>query len=270
MQMRRNNGTQALITALIGVLAPASANAGQVTSILDASGLDVAVDGSGNVYYAAGGMYYAAGSMSKVFKITSEGVITEIIDASGDGAGNSFSFPLGVAVGDSGDVYAVAAFHLFKISCQAAPVTFCNDADDSLSSCPCANPGSPDTGCDLSQGTGGVGLSLAAQETSPQNRVTMLGSGFPPASAPASIMIRASTLDPAPPVVFGDGLRCIGSTVVRLAATFASAGQTTHIAGHGAMAGGGDFYYQLWFRNTAGMFCTLAAFNLSSGHIVNW
>jgi hypothetical protein len=148
--------------------------------------------------------------------------------------------------------------------------SFCDDSDGSLASCPCSNPGDPDTGCDLAQGTGGVGLSLVAQETSPQNRITMQGTGFPPMSAPSSIMIRATTLDPSPPFVFGDGLRCINSTVVRLAATFASGGQATHTAGHGAMAGSGDFYYQLWFRNTPGMFCTPAAFNLSNGRILSW
>jgi agmatine deiminase len=151
----------------------------------------------------------------------------------------------------------------------AAP--FCDDSDGSLAACPCANPGNADTGCDIQQGTGGVGLSLVAQEASPQNRVTWSGTGFPASSAPTSIVIRATSLDTGAPVIFGDGLRCIGTPLVRLAATFASGGTATHTHGHGAMAGTGDFYYQLWFRNTPVMFCDpVAAFNLSNGRIVTW
>jgi len=149
--------------------------------------------------------------------------------------------------------------------------SFCDDADGALASCPCANPGNPDTGCDISQGTGGVGLSLAIQQNTPQNRVTWSGTGFPAASTPTSIVIRATSLDPGAPVVFGDGLRCIGTPLVRLAATFASGGTATHSHGHGTGAGSGTFHYQLWFRNTPVMFCNpTAAFNLSSGRTLTW
>jgi hypothetical protein len=149
--------------------------------------------------------------------------------------------------------------------------TFCDASDGALASCPCANPGSPDTGCDIQQGTGGVELCLVAQETSPANRVTFHGTGFPAASTPAGIVIRASSLDPAGPVVFGDGLRCIGVPLVRLGAAFASGGVSQHVFGHGVMAGSGPFYYQLWFRNTPVMFCDpVAAFNLSNGRSLIW
>jgi len=148
---------------------------------------------------------------------------------------------------------------------------FCSDADGSLASCPCANPGAPDSGCDIQQGTGGVRLAAVAQSTAPFNRATMTGTGFPAASTPTSIVIRAMGLDAGAPVVFGDGLRCVGVPLVRLAAAFASGGTATHTFGHGAMAGAGTFYYQLWFRNTPVMFCDpAAAFNLSNGHTLVW
>ncbi len=57
---------------------------------------------------------------------------------------------------------------------------------------------------------------------------------------------------------------------MRLAATFASGGTALHTFGHGTMAGAGTFYYQLWFRNTPSMFCTLDAFNLSNGQTLEW
>jgi arylsulfatase A-like enzyme len=149
--------------------------------------------------------------------------------------------------------------------------TFCDSSDGSLTSCPCANPGDPDTGCEIQQGTGGVGLDLVGQQTAPFNRATLTASGFPNATTPAAIVIRAGTIDSASPVVFGDGLRCVGVPLVRLGATFAAGGTSIHTFGHGAMAALGTHYYQVWFRNVPIMFCDpAAAFNLSSGRTILW
>jgi hypothetical protein len=159
---------------------------------------------------------------------------------------------------------------LFAEDPCATPIgtAFCDATDGALDSCPCGNPGSADTGCNIAQGSGGVRLSVQDQQVSPTNRVTLSGQGFPAMSAPTAIAIRSSTLDTAAPIVFGDGLRCISATVVRLSATFASAGTSTHSFGHGA--GGGDYHYQLWFRNIPASFCTPEAFNLSGGRTVSW
>jgi plastocyanin len=149
--------------------------------------------------------------------------------------------------------------------------TFCDNSDGSLASCPCGNAGNPNTGCDIQQSTGGVELVVDTQETSPLNRVTATGVGFPVMSTPTAIIIRGAALDTGSPVVFGDGLRCVGVPLVRLGATFANAGTATHTFGHGAMAGTGTFYYQIWFRNTPVMFCDpVAAFNLSNGREIDW
>jgi hypothetical protein len=247
---------------------------GAITAIIDATGdggahpldrpVGIALDGSGNAYVAGS-------DTDDAFKITPGGVITQIIDPTGDGGGNTLDRSWGITVDGSGNVYVTGrrSNNAFKIA--AAPVTFCDDSDGSLASCPCANPGAPDTGCDIQQSTGGVGLSLVAQETSPLNRVTWGGSGFPAMSTPTSIVIRAADLDSAAPVVFGDGLRCVGTPLVRLGAAFAIGGTSVHTHGHGAMAGTGAFRYQLWFRNTPVMFCDpTAAFNLSNGHTLVW
>ena len=148
--------------------------------------------------------------------------------------------------------------------------TFCNAADGALASCPCANPGDAATGCDVQQATGGVGLSLLQQESGSENAATLQGAGFPPSASPTAIVIRGPALDGASPVVFGDGLRCVATPLVRLAAAFASGGGSKHSFGHGTMAGSGGFYYQLWFRNTPAMFCTPEAFNLSNGLRIDW
>jgi len=164
----------------------------------------------------------------------------------------------------------IDAVEIFSLDCTESPF-FCDAADGSLSSCPCANPGDPLTGCDIAQATGGVRLDVSQQNTSPQNRATLIGTGFPAATLPSAVMIRAGQLDPAAPIVFGDGLRCVGSSVVRLAATTAIAGVSQHTLGHGTGAGAGTFYYQLWFRNTPISFCDpTAAFNLSNGRTLVW
>ena len=55
---------------------------------------------------------------NNVFKITPGGTITEIIDATGDGAGNTLSIPFGIAVDGSGNVFVAGAVsdNVFKIT----------------------------------------------------------------------------------------------------------------------------------------------------------
>jgi hypothetical protein len=120
---------------------------------------------------------------------------------------------------------------------------FCNLGDGALASCPCGNAGDAASGCDNAQGTGGVHLDLAAQTSSP-NGATLVGTGFPVMASPTAIVLRSNALDPMSP---------------------------THAFGHSAAAGTGDFYYQVWYRNTPSSFCDpLAAFNLSSGIVLTW
>lgn len=148
--------------------------------------------------------------------------------------------------------------------------SFCDATDGSLASCPCA-AGAPDSGCDIAQGTGGVRLDVVAQTTSPDNRATLSGTGYPAMASPTAIVIRSSTLDGSTPVTFGDGLRCIGLPLVRLGASFAGGGTSMHTFGHGTMAPAGANQYQLWFRNTPISYCDpAAAFNLSNGRTIIW
>jgi sugar lactone lactonase YvrE len=144
--------------------------------------------------------------------------------------------------------------------------SFCNGADGALAVCPCSNPGHPDSGCDNAQGTGGVRLDVAAQRSA---SATLAGTGFPAGGAPAALVVRSAALAPTGPVPFGDGVRCIAAPVVRLGATLASGGISTHVVGHGA--GPGLFYYQVWYRSMPAAFCDpAAAFNLSSGRELTW
>ena len=164
-----------------------------------------------------------------------------------------------------GEVFRIERDCQVPADCQQP---FCDGSDLALSDCPCGNPGLDDSGCDIQQATGGVKLIVTSQDTV-NTSASLLARGFPGTATPTSIILRGTELDPAGPVVFGDGLRCVGVPVVRLAATFATSGQATHDFGHGA--GAGTFYYQSWFRNTPAMFCDpAAAFNLSNGVSLLW
>ncbi len=68
------------------------------TKCLERNTRGVAVDDAGNVYVAGA-------SSDNAFRITPVGTITEIIDASGDGAGNTLDGSHGIAVDDAGNVY---------------------------------------------------------------------------------------------------------------------------------------------------------------------
>jgi hypothetical protein len=186
--------------------------------------------------------------------------VTGLVSLSPDGSRLLFEADL------SGGTEAVVL-----IDTASVLTAFCNAADGALATCPCANPGAPDTGCDNAQATGGVSLALVAQTTSP-NGATLQGTGFSTMGAPTAIVIRSNALDPSSPVIFGDGLRCVSaSPLVRLAATTAVSGTSVHAVNHGAMAGPGDFYYQVWYRNTPSTYCDpFAAFNLSSGLRLGW
>jgi hypothetical protein len=165
--------------------------------------------------------------------------------------------------------FAIAAAVALLSAPLLAQANFCDGPD--LAFCPCGNAGSLDSGCDNAQGTGGVKINLIAQASTP-NGATMTGTGFSTMGSPTAILIRSNSLNPSGPVVFGDGLRCINTfPLVRLAATTASVGTSTHVISHGAAAGTGPFFYQIWYRNTPSTFCDpFAAFNLSNGRRICW
>jgi hypothetical protein len=153
---------------------------------------------------------------------------------------------------------------------SASGTSFCDATDGALASCPCGNAGNPDSGCDNAQGKGGVKINVVAQTTAPAG-ATLTGTGFSTMGSPTSIVLRSPSIDPSSPIAFGDGLRCVNAVgLVRLAATTASGGTATHTFGHGAMAGTGTFYYQLWYRNTPTAYCTPDGFNLSNGEQLDW
>ena len=211
----------------------------------------------------------AYASIDLLFQPTSWEYI-QFLDVANDGS-NSFLATVGddlrEAWMNTGMAEPVIMESIFWANSAPVPA-FCEASE--LAACPCGNGGSPDSGCDLQQATGGVKLSLVGQTSQPQNRASVVGTGYPGTGTPTSIVIRGLGIDPAAPVVFGDGLRCVSLPVVRMKAAFAFDGVSVHTFGHNANAGSGDYYYQLWFRNAPAMFCTPDAFNLSNGIQITW
>jgi hypothetical protein len=77
--------------------------------------------------------------------------------------------------------------------------------------------------------------------------------------------------------VFGDGLRCVSGTIVRLGTKANTAGGSSYPSGTDASVsvrglvppGGGVRNYQVWYRNAAA-FCTSSTFNLTNAVSVTW
>jgi hypothetical protein len=85
------------------------------------------------------------------------------------------------------------------------------------------------------------------------------------------------------PVVFGDGLRCVGGRLLRAYTKFADGGggSVSPQAGEPALGArsaalgdpllpGASRWYQLYYRDTAPGFCLAAQFNVSSGLMIPW
>jgi hypothetical protein len=78
-------------------------------------------------------------------------------------------------------------------------------------------------------------------------------------------------------ILFGDGLRCVAGSVVRLGTQMNAGGtsqypEPTELPVHqkGLISAPGVRYYQCWYRNANPTFCTPATFNLTNGTQVTW
>ncbi|MBK7645057.1 MAG: hypothetical protein IPJ19_18755 [Planctomycetes bacterium] len=81
-------------------------------------------------------------------------------------------------------------------------------------------------------------------------------------------------------VAFGDGLRCVGGSVIRLGVVTAASNASTYPSGavppnnirisqKGFNTAGSIRQYQLWYRDSA-TYCTSAVYNLTNGMRVTW
>lgn len=165
-----------------------------------------------------------------------------------------------VAPTDIDDPFGVALdFHTH----EGAGDVFCT-GDSNL--CPCNNLGAENTGC--AHGLGyGAGLKGADGTDGITNDDLILKAEFLPPGTSALLFSGTAPVAGGFGVPFGDGLRCVGGAVTRIAPRsadaqgFASWGPG--LAAQQSWGVGQTVYLQVWFRDTA-VFCTGELYNLTN------
>jgi hypothetical protein len=160
-----------------------------------------------------------------------------------------------------------------RIDVGMAGTPFCY-GDGSGTTCPCGNSGSSGNGCASSVNQNGAHLTGFGVPSISSDSMVLHGSGMPNSSA----LYFQGTLQVAggAGTLFGDGVRCAGGTVTRLATKLNANGSSSYptsgdlpISVRGANAVGNVRQYQVWYRNAAA-FCTPSTFNMTNGLQVLW
>jgi hypothetical protein len=157
-------------------------------------------------------------------------------------------------------------------------VSFCS-GDGSQGACPCGNSGAPGNGCDNSAATGGARL-VAGGTTAPDS-VQLTSSGE--LGNVTTIFLQGDAA--IAPVSFGDGVRCIGGSLRRIAVVVASGGTASYphagdpsVSDRSAalgdpLASGAIRHYQAYYRDPALEFCAAPAgssWNVSNALTIAW
>jgi hypothetical protein len=251
---------------------------------------DVAVDGTGRfvavwqrgpsppteddirrAVSADGGVTWTAPELVNTNGATDSGADSEPrIAASLDGhwivAWNSRD-DLGGTIGTDLDVLASR----FLTPDSSSPgTTFCYGFDHGVVRCPCGND-SPVIGRAGCLNSTGVGASANLNGTARISGLACraLASGMP-MNASALVFQGTSAVNLGRGAPFGDGLRCVGGSVVRIdATTVSTSGQVNVVLPTAGLVPGDQRAYQVWYRNAAS-FCTASTFNLSSAFWAAW
>jgi hypothetical protein len=146
--------------------------------------------------------------------------------------------------------------------------------DGSSVICPCANNGAPGHGCANSVNPAGALLTASGVPSTVADSLVLHGSGMP--ATAFCIFLQGSSSGTV--FSYGDGLRCVGGSLLRIGAKHASGGSASY-PGAGDLtvsfrgnvpALGAQRSYQVWYRNPDPSFCTSATFNVSNGMLVTW
>ncbi|MBL8861059.1 MAG: hypothetical protein JNK02_03525 [Planctomycetes bacterium] len=149
--------------------------------------------------------------------------------------------------------------------------------DGSGTACPCANFGAPGRGCANSVNTDGGLLWAHGLPSISNDSVHFTASGLPPTVA-ALLLQGNATVAGGNGTVFGDGLRCVQTNVIRMYNRQTLCGNRSYgrgvpgdlpISVVGLVNTPGTRYYQVWYRNAAA-FCTPATFNFTNAYQINW
>lgn len=152
-----------------------------------------------------------------------------------------------------------------------------------MTACPCANSGAPGHGCASSVNAGGALLEAFGHTSSDPvlmtDTVVLSGSGMP-SNATSVFLQGAASI--AHGVVFGDGVRCAGGALVRLAVKVCSIGAAhfpevgdPSVSQRGGVApgSGSTRVYQTYYRNPDPSFCPVPqgnTFNVTNAITIVW
>lgn len=158
-------------------------------------------------------------------------------------------------------------------ACSTPVDTLCF-GDGTTRACPCGNQGAVGRGCAWHNGP--AGAELAASGSPASDDVLLTASGMP-LSAPSTVFLKGDQLLDTP-TTFGDGLRCVSGTLIRLgtkinvngAAQYPTAGNAPVSTRGGTPPGSGMIgYYQTWYRNAA-VYCAPETYNVTNGVRIVW
>jgi hypothetical protein len=147
------------------------------------------------------------------------------------------------------------------------------EGDGSGPQCPCGNDGAFGHGCANSSSSQGAVLTLAGDASVSADTVVLSASQMP--SHAFCLFFQGTSLSAGTP--FGNGLRCVNGSIIRLPLKQGDAGGSTSypqagdaavsVLGH-VSALGETRYYQAWYRDPASL-CT-KTFNLTNALRVIW
>lgn len=151
---------------------------------------------------------------------------------------------------------------------------FCFGDGSLVTPCPCGNSGTGPNGC--ASAVNAAGAHLAVTGAAIPDSIVLAGSGMP---ASVTCIYLQGDADNVIGAVFGDGVRCVDGTLIRLrtktnvggASQFPDVGDPS-VSTRGAVTPGSGAvrYYQTYYRNAAVAFCPPATFNVTNGWIVTW
>ncbi len=155
------------------------------------------------------------------------------------------------------------------------PLSFCA-GDGSVTACPCGNHSPIGLGAGCLNSTGFGGRLSATGETRLTLDALRLAAETLPQTTTALFFQGTTRENAGLGLAFGDGLRCAGGAIVRLATRTAAGGTVSYpgagdppVSTRGLITAPGVRTYQVWYRNAA-PFCTSEPFNLTQGIEANW
>ena len=159
----------------------------------------------------------------------------------------------------------------------AIGTSFCSADSSSPVPCPCGNTGSAGRGCNNSSNSGGGKLQANGDAT--QDAFTLTATGIN--SNVLSIFLQGDSLL-ANPVVFGDGLRCFGGALKRIAVKNATGSTVFYPAATEPtvmtkannlgdnIQSGAVRHYLVYYRDPSTSFCPSATFNATQGLTISY